>query len=110
MLSLCYKNRRALSLSDITMIKNAFRAAAFSLLIIAPSIPAIAETRCEVKTHICTDVKSGPRTCQTTICKNEKGEVQSIDTIVLKDGTVKGNPRSPQSKTQLPERSTTIKK
>jgi len=69
------------------MFKHALAAAVASPLIAAVCHPALAETKCEVNTSPCVDARTGEtRVCSTTTCKNEKGEVVSVTTIVLKDG------------------------
>ena len=61
---------------------------ALLLLILAVPHRALAEIKCETTTRPCFDARTGStRACQTTICKNEKGEVTSIDTIVTRAGS-----------------------
>ena len=62
---------------------------ALPLLILAALLdPAVADIKCETTTKPCFDARTGStRACQITICKNEKGEVTSIDTIVTRAGS-----------------------
>ena len=76
-------------------------------LIVAPTMLAsqravLAETRCEVKTQTCMDVRFGPRICQVTICKDELGTIVSTDVVVIvKDGGQ--TPVRPGPKLQPPQ-------
>lgn len=78
------------------------------LIVTAPPFQALAETKCEVNTGPCVDARTGEtRVCSTTTCKNEKGEVVSITTIVLKDGGVQGGTGS---KSKVPLRDLNVTK
>jgi hypothetical protein len=61
------------------------------LLFLAPSMvalnaqPASAEIKCTTKSYVCVDSRQGARLCITTVCIDDKGEIVSTDTIVLKD-------------------------
>jgi hypothetical protein len=63
--------------------------------------PATAETKCTTKTYVCLDSRQGPRLCITTICTDDKGDIVSTDTIVLKDGEQPGTTVGPKGKVQL---------
>lgn len=61
-------------------------------LLLAPFVvalnaqPTTAETKCTTKTYVCTDSRQGARVCITTVCTDDKGDIVSTDTIVLKEG------------------------
>jgi hypothetical protein len=54
-----------------------------------------AALKCETSTYPCVDVRTGPRMCQTTICKNDRGEVVSINTVVVREGKDDGGASAP---------------
>lgn len=76
------------------------------VLILASSLPEAvsATTKCEIHTRPCIDARTGtPRVCITTICR-DNGEIITIDTIVLHEGSTPqtGKPKLPRS-TVVPE-------
>ena len=86
------------------MLSPIVRTVLASLLMSALIGPTAAATKCEVKTSTCIDARTGQaRICQTTICKDDKGEIVSIDTIVLKETAPTAGPTGPKGKAQLKE-------
>ena len=64
--------------------------------------PAAAANKCEVKTTTCIDARTGQaRVCSTTICTDEKGDIISINTIVLKETGGSEGAKPPKGKVEL---------
>jgi hypothetical protein len=71
-------------------------ASALGIGVLMASLSPAAAVKCETHTHTCTDVRTGePRVCVTTMCKNEEGEVVSINTIVVREGKDDGGASAP---------------
>jgi hypothetical protein len=74
---------------------------ALVVALLSAATPAGAATRCETVTRACIDARNGTaRVCVTTICKDDKGDIVSVDTIVLKDD---GGVSPPPVKPRLPK-------
>ena len=80
---------------------NLAMTAAVSLLALAGGVKPAAALKCTNTTYKCVDaVTKQVRTCTTTTCTNDTGDIVSIDTVVEKQGDT-GAP--PKPKIPLPK-------